>query len=141
MINPIVLHLDGEIVTRRFSITQSYTIMNKKGTYTKRSRDEDIDGNRMDMHGRGLLTLLFFFENKLMRMLRLLRQKSSLIERMKSVTHHLTYPIHVIDLQTAKKLVDGVATYEWQTIVPNYWLTIVVGEQGGTAPQKLELKD
>ncbi|HHY20878.1 MAG TPA: replicative DNA helicase [Bacilli bacterium] len=33
----------------------------------KRSRDEDLGGRRIDMHGLGLLTLLFFFEHKLMR--------------------------------------------------------------------------
>lgn len=33
----------------------------------KRSRDEDVNKNRIDMHGLGLLTLLFFFEHKLLR--------------------------------------------------------------------------
>lgn len=33
----------------------------------KRNRDEDVNDNRIDMHGLGLLTLLFFFEHKLLR--------------------------------------------------------------------------
>lgn len=48
-------------------------------------------------------------------------KKSSLIERIKSVSEKLMYPIHVIDLQEAKMLVDGNEAFEWQAILPLHW--------------------
>lgn len=48
-------------------------------------------------------------------------KKSALIERIKGIAKNLLHPIHVIDLQQAKALVENGTTAASELIIPQYW--------------------
>lgn len=89
----------------------------------KRSRDEDVAGNRIDMYGLGLLTLLFFFEHKLMR-----NNKVGKLELATYITEltHETYSLSIeLVEKIASKLIEtfrpqggerrATTFYNWET--------------------------
>ncbi|WP_438316174.1 hypothetical protein [Sporosarcina sp. FA9] len=48
-------------------------------------------------------------------------KKAALIERVEKVRENLLYPVHVIDLQTAKSLVEGSGEFVSNAVLPLHW--------------------